>query len=78
LNVTRSNGARVFPRPGQVRELPLQLQMEIPADWQDRNGHVGVQYFQALFAEGAWKVLEEIGVDQDWFAPLLPLGNPRR
>lgn len=61
------NGRRIFPRPEQVRELPLQLKMNIPADWEDRNGHVGVQYFQALFALGAWRVLEEVGVDEDWF-----------
>ena len=61
------NRPRVFPRPVQVRELPLQLQMEIPPEWEDRNGHVGVQYFQALFALGAWRVLEEINVDEDWF-----------
>ena len=61
------NRPRVFPRPEQVRELPLQLQMEVPPEWEDRNGHVGVQYFQALFAMGAWRVLEEIGVDEDWF-----------
>jgi acyl-CoA thioester hydrolase len=41
--------------------------MKIPAEWEDRNGHVGVQYFQALFALGAWRVLEEVGVDEDWF-----------
>lgn len=58
---------RVFPRPEQVRQLPLQLQLEVPADWEDRNGHVGVQYFQALFAMGAWRVLEEFGVDEKWF-----------
>jgi acyl-CoA thioester hydrolase len=41
--------------------------MEIPPDWEDRNGHVGVQYFQALFSMGAWRVLEEIGIDEGWF-----------
>jgi acyl-CoA thioester hydrolase len=51
-----------------VRQLPLQISRQIPVKWQDRNGHVGVQYFQALFAEGAWRVLEEVGVDADWFA----------
>ena len=67
--MTSRKGTRpcAFPRPEQVRQLPLQLQMEIPADWEDRNGHVGVQYFQALFAMGAWRVLEEVGVDEDWF-----------
>ena len=59
---------RVFPRPDEVRQLPLQISRQIPVKWQDRNGHVGVQYFQALFAEGAWRVLEEVGVDADWFA----------
>lgn len=59
--------ARSFPRPDQVRELPLQTSRVIPPEWQDRNGHVGVQYFQALFAEGAWRVLEEVGIDAGWF-----------
>ena len=58
---------RVFPRPDEVRQLPLQISRQIPVKWQDRNGHVGVQYFQALFAEGAWRVLEEVGVDAAWF-----------
>lgn len=58
---------RTFPRPDQVRQLPLQISRTIPTGWQDRNGHVGVQYFQALFAEGAWRVLEEVGVDAAWF-----------
>ena len=60
--------AKRFPRPEQVRStLPLQLRMEVPADWEDRNGHVGVRHIQELFAEGAWRVLEEIGVDSEWF-----------
>ncbi len=58
---------RAFPRPEQVRQLPLQLQLEVPAEWEDRNGHVGVQHFQTLFAMGAWRVLEPIGVNGDWF-----------
>jgi acyl-CoA thioester hydrolase len=57
-----------FPRPEQVRQLPLQLHLTVPEDWEDRNGHVGVQRFQQLFAMGAWKVLEEVGVDNEWFA----------
>ena len=68
MTLSRGVRPRVFPRPEQVRQLPLQLQMEIPADWEDRNGHVGVQYFQVLFAMGAWRVLEEIGVDEAWFS----------
>jgi acyl-CoA thioester hydrolase len=50
-----------------VRELPLQLRIEVPVAWQDRNGHVGVKHVQSLFAEGAWRVLEEVGIDAAWF-----------
>lgn len=68
LHPARPGGRPVFPRPEQVRDLPLQLQLRVPAKWQDRNGHVGVRYFQELFAQGAWRVLEEEGIDADWFA----------
>lgn len=67
MSPPRARGRPVFPRPAQVRELPLQLELSIPADWADRNGHVGVRYFQELFAMGAWKVLEAVGVDDEWF-----------
>ena len=64
-----SNGKRTtrFPTPDQVRELPLQLDYIIPPEWQDRNGHVNVQFYLALFELGGWTILEEIGVDEDWF-----------
>jgi acyl-CoA thioester hydrolase len=58
---------RRFPSLEQVRELPVQLEYVIPPEWEDRNGHVNVQYYLALFELGGWKVLEEIGVDEDWF-----------
>jgi len=67
LSIVRRPGGRRFPTPDQVRELPLQLRIEVPAAWQDRNGHVGVKHVQSLFAEGAWRVLEEVGVDGAWF-----------
>jgi len=67
LSTARRPGGRRFPTPDQVRELPLQLRVTVPAEWQDRNGHVGVRHIQELFAEGAWRVLEEIGVDAAWF-----------
>jgi len=56
-----------FPTLDQVRELPVQLDFVIPPDWEDRNGHVNVQFYLALFELGGWKVLEEIGVDEAWF-----------
>jgi acyl-CoA thioester hydrolase len=56
-----------FPTPDQLKELALQLQMKVPVDWEDRNGHVGVQHYLQLYELGAWNVLHEIGVDQAWF-----------
>jgi acyl-CoA thioester hydrolase len=55
-----------FPDLQQIRELPVQLDHVIPPEWEDRNGHVNVQYYLALFELGAWKVLEEVGVDEGW------------
>ena len=31
-----------FPPVEQIRQLPVQLDMEVPPDWEDRNGHVNV------------------------------------
>jgi acyl-CoA thioesterase FadM len=56
-----------IPTVEQLRELPLQLQMKVPSEWEDRNGHVGVKHFLELYQLGAWYVLHEIGVDEAWF-----------
>ncbi len=56
-----------FPSLDQVRELPVQLTMTIPPEWEDRNGHVNVQYYLALYERGGWAVLEEVGIDAAWF-----------
>ena len=55
-----------FPTLEQIRELPIQLDYVIPPEWEDRNGHVNVQFYLALFELGGWKVLEQFGVDDDW------------
>jgi acyl-CoA thioester hydrolase len=57
----------IYPKLEQLRELPVQLSMPIPPEWEDRNGHVNVQFYLALYELGGWVVLEEIGVDEDWF-----------
>ena len=57
----------VFPDLDQIRELPVQLQMAIPPEWEDRNGHVNVQFYLALYELGGWVVLEEVGIDEEWF-----------
>ena len=56
-----------FPTVGNVRDLALQMQMEVPPEWEDRNGHVNVQYYLTLYELGGWRILEEIGFDDDWF-----------
>ena len=56
-----------FPTPEQVRELPLQSEHLIPPEWEDRNGHVNVQFYLTLFEMGGWKILEAIGVGEGWF-----------
>lgn len=58
----------VYPKIEQLRELPVQLSMAIPPQWEDRNGHVNVQFYLALYELGGWVVLEEIGVDEAWFS----------
>jgi acyl-CoA thioester hydrolase len=58
----------VYPTIEQLRELPVQLSMAIPPEWEDRNGHVNVQFYLALYELGGWVVLEEIGVDENWFS----------
>jgi acyl-CoA thioester hydrolase len=56
-----------FPILEQLRELPVQLDYLIPPEWEDRNGHVNVQFYLALFELGGWKVLEQVGIDDAWF-----------
>ena len=55
-----------FPGLDQIRELPVQLEMAIPPEWEDRNGHVNVQFYLALFELGGWVVLEDVGIDETW------------
>ena len=52
-----------FPDAAAVRALPLQHRMKVPEDWQDRNGHVNVQYYQRLYELGGYAVMDEIGYD---------------
>jgi acyl-CoA thioester hydrolase len=56
-----------IPTVSQLRELPLQLAMTIPPEWEDRNGHVNVQYYLTLYELGGWVILEQAGFDDDWF-----------
>lgn len=62
-----SNNQKTYPTPDQLSELPLQLSMTIPSEWEDRNGHVNVQFYVALYELGGWVILEEAGIDEGWF-----------
>lgn len=57
---------RQFPTTDEVRQLPVQLSMRVPAAWEDRNGHVNVQYYQALYELGGYQILADIGFGEDW------------
>lgn len=56
-----------FPSVEQVRLLPLQLSMAVPADWEDRNGHVNVQYYLKLYELGGYEVMQEAELAVDYF-----------
>ena len=64
--MSNSRRERNFPDLGRVRELPVQLDFVIPPEWEDRNGHVNVQFYVALFELGGWIVLDEAGFDEAW------------
>jgi acyl-CoA thioester hydrolase len=66
--MARETGNRpAQPTIDQLRDLPLQLSMSIPPEWEDRNGHVNVQFYVAIYELGSWTVLENEGIDEDWF-----------
>jgi acyl-CoA thioester hydrolase len=55
----------LFPSPQQVRQLPLQLSMVVPRDWEDRNGHVNVQYYLRLYELGGYEILKHGELNED-------------
>jgi acyl-CoA thioester hydrolase len=57
----------VFPTIAQLAELPIQFSGAIPPEWEDRNGHVNVQFYVALYELGGWVIFEDSGIDEDWF-----------
>lgn len=63
----QSTGQKIYPTPSQLGELSVQFSTAIPPEWEDRNGHVNVQYYVALYELGGWVVLEKAGIDEHWF-----------
>jgi len=51
-----------------IRQLPSDLTMDALPEWEDRNGHVNVQYYLALYELGGWQMLRKVGVDEQYLA----------
>ena len=64
--MNKPRNSRTFPDLDQLRELPVQLDLVIPPEWEDRNGHVNVQFYLTLFELGGWKILDDLGIDAAW------------
>ena len=56
-----------MPNLNQVRELPPLLTLTIPADWQDINGHVNVQYYLRIYDLAGEPLMRLFGVDERHF-----------
>jgi acyl-CoA thioester hydrolase len=52
-----------FPTVAQIRQLRVQYTTVVPPDWEDRNGHVNVQFYLTLYEQGGYEILNEVGVD---------------
>jgi len=57
-----------FPTVEQVLELEKLSEHTIPAEWQDQNGHVNIQYYQRLYDLGGWAMFKQLGVDESYFS----------
>ena len=53
-----------FPTTQQIRQLPLQFSRVVPREWEDRNGHVNVQFYETLYEQGGYQILEHIDIDR--------------
>lgn len=56
-----------MPTVDQVRQLPALLELTVPAEWQDINGHVNVQYYLAIYDRAGWPFLDLLGIDESRF-----------
>lgn len=56
-----------MPTREDVLALPPLLTIAVPAEWQDVNEHVNMQYYLALYDRAGWPMLERIGIDSGYF-----------
>jgi acyl-CoA thioester hydrolase len=57
---------RKLPSVNEIRQLPADLTMTVPLDWEDRNGHVNVQYYLTLYELGGWQIMQQVGIDEHY------------
>jgi acyl-CoA thioester hydrolase len=55
------------PAVNDVRQLPELLNLVIPPEWEDYNGHVNIQFYTAMFERGGWPMMEKMGVGERYF-----------
>lgn len=57
------------PSTAEVRELtPPPMQITIPPEWEDENGHVNVQFYLTLYERGGRPLMESLGMDDSYFS----------
>lgn len=57
-----------MPTVAEVRQLPSDLTMQVPPEWEDSNGHMNVQHYLGIYHLGGWQILENIGIDQHYLS----------
>ena len=56
------------PTTEEVRELSHLMQVTIPPDWEDENGHVNVQFYMTLYEQGGRPLMDILGMDDAYFS----------
>jgi acyl-CoA thioester hydrolase len=55
------------PTVAQVDELDALIEIAVPPDWEDINGHVNVRHYLDLYNEAGGPMLQRLGVDETYF-----------
>lgn len=56
------------PTPDEVRQLQRLMQVTVPPDWEDENGHVNVQFYMKLYDKGGRPLMDILGMDDSYFS----------
>ncbi len=58
---------KIQPAFESILELPDLLSKQVPAEWEDHNGHVNFSYYTALIEQAGWPLLHRLGLDEAYF-----------